>query len=71
MREVDPHQSESRRTYEPHEVMVVYPNNRDEQIAHHIADGRGPQRPDRREYRLIRSFEFQYHDGHDHREDRV
>ena len=30
MEEVDPYQSQRRRTYEPHKVMVVYPNNGDE-----------------------------------------
>jgi hypothetical protein len=36
MDKVDPYQSQRRRTYEPHEVMVVYPNNGDEQVAHRI-----------------------------------
>jgi hypothetical protein len=71
MDEVNPYQSQRRRTYEPHEVMVVDPNNGDEQVTHHIADGRGPQRPEIRECRLLRCLELQYHDGHDHREDRV
>jgi len=71
MDEVDPYQSQRRRTYEPPKVVVVYPNNGDEQIAHHIADDRRPQRSESREHRLIRRPEVQYHDGHDHREDPV
>jgi hypothetical protein len=53
MDEVDPHQSQRRRAHEPHKVMLVDPDNDDEQIAHRIADGRGPQRPEGRECRLI------------------
>src|SRR4029077_12358294 len=45
MDKVDPYQSQCRGTYEPHKVMMVDPNNGDEQVAHRIADGRGPQRP--------------------------
>ena len=63
MDEVDPYQSQRRRTYEPHKVMVVYPNNGDEQVAHRIADGRGPQRPESRECWLIWCPQLQYHDG--------
>src|SRR5436190_4487507 len=53
MGEVDPDQSQRRRTDEPHQVMVVDPNDGDEQVAHRIADGRGPQRPESRECRLL------------------
>jgi hypothetical protein len=49
MDEVAPYQSERRSTDEPHKVMVIDPNNGDEQVAHRIADGRGPQRPESRE----------------------
>jgi hypothetical protein len=49
MDEVDPYQSQHRRTYEPPKVVVVYPNNGDEQIAHHIADDPRPRRPESRE----------------------
>lgn len=68
MSEVDPYQSQSWLTDEPHQVMMIDPNYRDEQEAHRIADGRGPQRPEGRKYRLVRRLEFQHHDGHDHRE---
>ena len=71
MDEVDPNQSQRRGTYEPPQVMVVYPNNSDERVAHRIADGRGPQRTESRERRLIRCSELRDHDSHDHREDRV
>jgi hypothetical protein len=50
---------------------MVDPNNGDEQVAYRIADGRVPQRPESREYRLVRRLELQYHDGHDYREHRV
>lgn len=42
MDEVDPYQSERRSTDKPHKIMVVDPNNGDEQVAHRIADGGGP-----------------------------
>jgi hypothetical protein len=71
MDEVDPYQSQGRWTHEPHKVMVVYPNDGDEQVTHPIADGRGPQRQKIRECRLIRCLKLQYHDCHDHREDSV
>src|SRR5438132_1881119 len=52
MSEVDPYQSQRWRTRdEPHEVVVVDPNDGDEQVAHGIADDRGPQR-DRKSTRL-------------------
>jgi hypothetical protein len=71
MDEVDPHQSQGRSSYEPHEVMMIDPNDRYEELTHGIADGGGPQRPEIGECRLLRCLEFQYHDGYDHCEDRV
>jgi hypothetical protein len=71
MNEVDPHQSQRRSTYEPHEVMMINPNDRYEEITHRIADGGGPQRPEIGECRLLRCLELQYHNGYDHCEDRV
>src|SRR5262245_44844068 len=71
MDEVNPYQSQRRTTYEPHQVIVVYPNDGNEQVAYGVTDGRWPQRPERRESRLIRRFQLQYHDGHDYREERV
>ena len=71
MGKVDPYQSQRWRTYEPHKVMMVDPNNGDEEVAYRIADGRVPQRSESREYRLVGCLELQYHDGHNHREHRV
>jgi hypothetical protein len=41
MDEVDPDQSQRRRTDEPHQVVVICPDDGDEQVAHRMADGRG------------------------------
>jgi hypothetical protein len=71
MDEVHPDQSQPRWTHEPHEIVVVDPDNGEEEVTHRIADGCGPQRPESRECRLTGSPELEYHDGHDHREDRV
>jgi len=39
---VDSYHPQHRRRYEPRKVMVVYPDNGNGQVAHHIANGRGP-----------------------------
>lgn len=69
--EVDPDQSQCWRTCEPKQVMVVHPNDGNEEIAHNIADDRRPKRHDGGECRLVGWLELQHHDGHDHSEYRI
>src|SRR5262245_4242440 len=71
MNEVDPDQPQRRSTHKPHQVVMVDPDDGDEQVAHRIADGGGPQRPESRECRLLWRFELQDHDGHNDRENRI
>src|SRR5690349_12423443 len=52
-------------------MMVVDPDHRDEEVAHHVADGRRPQRQQCRERRHVGRLQLQHHDRHDHREHRV
>jgi hypothetical protein len=48
VREVDPDQAGRWKADEVQQVVVIYPNDRDEQVAHNIADYCGPERKDRR-----------------------
>lgn len=53
MNEVDPYQSQRRSAHKPHKVMMVYPNNGDEELRRRIADGRRPEGPESPECRAI------------------
>lgn len=68
MGEVEPYQSQSHVTDEPHQVMVIDPDYRDEEEAYGITDGGGPQWPERRKCRLVGRLQLQNHYSHDHRE---
>jgi hypothetical protein len=55
-------------TDEAQQMVMIQPDDGDEQVAYGVADRRRPQGQERRECRFFGRLELQHHDGDDHRE---
>src|SRR5262245_23530640 len=68
MDEVQPDQARRRMPYETQQMMMIDPDDRDEQIAHRIADRGRPQRQQVCKACPLRRLEFQHHHRNDDRD---
>jgi hypothetical protein len=63
MCEIDPEQARVRLRGVAHEIMVIGPDNGNKQIAHGVAEPRGPKQQERLESGRLRGTQFQNQDG--------
>jgi hypothetical protein len=68
MREIQPDEPVGWLAYKSHQVVVVDPDDRNEQVADRIAQRGRPKARERGEGRLLGSLQLEHHDGDDHRD---